>query len=172
MRRRSSKSGGEPPFRRRSISREASARLQAPEIEPSKNELGPSREIYGFVLYVASWLAFVVYLIYGFTPDPVLHSWGITYYPQKWWAIAVPTYLCSLYVFIQVFYVALNMMRTPPLDSMATLVDEYTCSEATETTWPQDAESIPPIVDIPIGRVNGVLYGGKTAIPQGLHRSE
>lgn len=27
---------------------------------------------------------------------PRLHSWGITYYPDKWWAVAVPIYVIPL----------------------------------------------------------------------------
>eukprot|EP00434_Breviolum_minutum_P021721 symbB.v1.2.019173.t2/scaffold1559.1/size111769/6 len=55
-----------------------------------------STEVYSFASYLASHLAFLVWLIWVFLPDEVLHSWGITYYPDKWWAVAVPVYLIPL----------------------------------------------------------------------------
>lgn len=42
----------------------------------------PSRGVYGFVLYIASICSFALYMIWAFVPDSILHSLGITYYPQ------------------------------------------------------------------------------------------
>jgi len=39
----------------------------------------------------------------------------------RYWAIAVPTYLCVALVFAIILYVAYNFTITPPLDSISTL---------------------------------------------------
>lgn len=36
----------------------------------------------------------VLFILWAFTPEDILHRHGITYYPSKYWAIAVPTWLC------------------------------------------------------------------------------
>ncbi|KAI8890759.1 PIG-P-domain-containing protein, partial [Backusella circina FSU 941] len=42
----------------------------------------PSYEYYGFVMYLISFVAFGIYLIWAYVPDEILHSLGITYYPN------------------------------------------------------------------------------------------
>ncbi|KAI7931210.1 PIG-P domain-containing protein [Pyricularia oryzae] len=84
----------------------------------------PTYEYYGFVLYVLSWVALLIYLLWAFLPSPVLHAVGIYYYPSRWWALAVPGFLVMLIVYI---YVALALYNTEfltlRLESIETVVD-------------------------------------------------
>ncbi|KAK6437029.1 hypothetical protein LTR95_006777 [Oleoguttula sp. CCFEE 5521] len=85
----------------------------------------PTYEYYGFTLYLSSSLAFMVYLLWAYLPSPFLRSLGITYYPNRWWALAVPAWSV---VFVLWIYVALAGYNTGyltlPLSSVACLVDE------------------------------------------------
>lgn len=85
----------------------------------------PTYEYYGFTLYMTSSLAFIVYLLWAFLPSPFLHQLGIEYYPDRWWALAIPAWIFMLVVYI---YVALGSYNvgylTLPLQSAECLVDE------------------------------------------------
>lgn len=85
----------------------------------------PTYEYYGFALYLASSAAFLLYLVWAYVPSPLLHQMGIHYYPNRWWALAVP---CWLVVLVMYIYVALASYNTGyltlPLSSCENLVDE------------------------------------------------
>ncbi|KAH6656966.1 PIG-P, partial [Truncatella angustata] len=85
----------------------------------------PTYEYYGFVLYLFSTLVFLTYLLWAYLPSPFLHALGIFYYPNRWWALAVPAFLTMLIVYI---YVALACYNTEyltlPLGSLETVVDD------------------------------------------------
>eukprot|EP01134_Creolimax_fragrantissima_P000970 CFRG0970T1 len=89
----------------------------------------PDKEIYGFVMYCISWLGFGLYLLYAIATEATLHRYGITF-PAKWWSLAVPVYICSLWVFLLSIYMAVNLYRTPPLDSLDTIQDEFSMQDA------------------------------------------
>eukprot|EP01126_Amoeba_proteus_P050362 TRINITY_DN5941_c0_g1_i4.p1 TRINITY_DN5941_c0_g1~~TRINITY_DN5941_c0_g1_i4.p1 ORF type:complete len:214 (-),score=22.92 TRINITY_DN5941_c0_g1_i4:42-593(-) len=59
----------------------------------------------------------VAYLIWAFLPDSVLQPLGITYYPDRYWAVLGPQYLLVSFIFSIIIYVAINLMDTAPLDS-------------------------------------------------------
>lgn len=50
----------------------------------------PGRGVYGFVLYLFSWILFIIYLLWAFVPDWLLKSLHLTYLPAKYWAILSP----------------------------------------------------------------------------------
>ncbi|GAP88193.1 putative phosphatidylinositol class p [Rosellinia necatrix] len=85
----------------------------------------PTYEYYGFVVYLFSSLTFLMYLLWAYLPSPILHALGIYYYPNRWWALAVPSFITMLIVYI---YVALALYNTEvltlPLTSIETIVDE------------------------------------------------
>lgn len=85
----------------------------------------PTYEYYGFALYLASSAAFLLYIIWAYVPSPMLHQMGIHYYPNRWWALAVPCWLVALVVYIYVALASYNTQYlTLPMSSCENLVDE------------------------------------------------
>ncbi|KAJ8611457.1 hypothetical protein MRB53_037976 [Persea americana] len=84
----------------------------------------PTYEYYGFTLYLTSSLAFLVYLLWSFLPAPFLHSLGIYYYPNRWWALAIPAWSVMFIVYIYVALAAYNTQYlTLTLTNVECLVD-------------------------------------------------
>ena len=82
----------------------------------------------------------VIFLLWAYLPADILHSVGVSYYPSRYahgfatgigkvshccvaryWAIALPSYVCVLVVLVFVMYSGINMMMNPSLDSVSTL---------------------------------------------------
>ncbi|KAF1915440.1 PIG-P-domain-containing protein [Ampelomyces quisqualis] len=85
----------------------------------------PTYEYYGFALYLGSSAAFLMYVLWAYVPAPVLHQMGIYYYPNRWWALAIPCWLVALIIYIYVALASYNTAYlTLPMDGMENLVDE------------------------------------------------
>ncbi|KAK3117317.1 hypothetical protein LTR53_001434 [Teratosphaeriaceae sp. CCFEE 6253] len=85
----------------------------------------PTYEYYGFTLYLTSSLAFIAYLLWSFLPSPFLHQLGIDYYPNRWWALAIPAWTVMFVVYIYVALAAYNTgYLTLPMGSVECMVDE------------------------------------------------
>jgi phosphatidylinositol glycan class P protein len=85
----------------------------------------PTYEYYGFALYLGSSAVFLMYILWAYVPAPMLHQMGIHYYPNRWWALAVPCWLVVLVVYIYVALASYNTQYlTLPLNSCENLVDE------------------------------------------------
>ncbi|KAJ8920959.1 hypothetical protein NQ315_015753 [Exocentrus adspersus] len=84
----------------------------------------PSRAVYSFVMYLSFEIFFILYLIWAVVPDEYFHLLGITFLPQRYWAVAAPIYfLIVLTVFAFVIYPAMGKFMTPNLDDMRTIKD-------------------------------------------------
>jgi phosphatidylinositol N-acetylglucosaminyltransferase subunit P len=59
-----------------------------------------SVEVYGFAGWIASAVAFVAFLLWAVLPESALHAMGITYYPSKHWALAIPLWLVILVLYV------------------------------------------------------------------------
>ncbi|KAJ5104307.1 hypothetical protein NUU61_001654 [Penicillium alfredii] len=85
----------------------------------------PTYEYYGFVLYLASSLAFLIYVLWSYLPSPFLHQLGIYYYPNRWWSLAIPSWLVMLLIYIYVALATYNTgYLTLPMNSIENVVDE------------------------------------------------
>lgn len=68
--------------------------------------------IYAFAGWISSVFAYVAFLMWAFIPETYLNDLGITYYPSKYYAIALPAYVLVAYGFVNIMYVGLNMINT------------------------------------------------------------
>ncbi|KAI9330104.1 cation channel sperm-associated protein subunit delta-domain-containing protein [Obelidium mucronatum] len=83
------------------------------------------KETDGFVLYLSSFAALLLYLIWALVPDTVLEKMHITYYPSKEWARVLPVWLIGLIPLTLAMFAAVNLLNTPPLQSRITITDEH-----------------------------------------------
>jgi len=117
-------------------------------------------EMYGFVSWVLSALCFVMYLLWAYVPDPYLDAVGISYRPAKYWAIAIPAWLCMTLLFYVLAAVLLSMLNTSNLDDISAITDLHARREVLPSEQLMNpSEMIPAIGDIPLSRVNAILYG-------------
>lgn len=102
----------------------ANSARHAPTV-PRASPKVPTYEYYGFALYLGSSAAFLMYILWAYVPAPMLHQMGIHYYPNRWWALAVPCWLVVLVIYIYVALASYNTRYlTLPLSSCENLVDE------------------------------------------------
>lgn len=125
-------------------------------------------EYKGFFIYVISATLLTCWVGWTIIPDNILRSMSIHYYPDKYWALAIPAYSLMLMVYV---YVALALYNTEvltlPLDDVRNFVDEYSVltgsSEDTEVARAEKAieyvwDSPSGVWDLPVTLVNEVLY--------------
>ena len=85
-----------------------------------------STAIYAFVGWIFSIICYLAFLAWAFLPETLLIEYGVTYYPSKYYAIALPAYLIVLYVFIGIFYTSFNMLNTFECGDMRNICDQHT----------------------------------------------
>ncbi|XP_041977611.1 phosphatidylinositol N-acetylglucosaminyltransferase subunit P [Aricia agestis] len=86
----------------------------------------PARSLYGFFMYLFSKTMLATYCIWAFTPSYHLHYLNIYYYPQKYWATAIPIQcLVALTMFAFFVYPSSNLMLTCGIDSIHSISDNY-----------------------------------------------
>lgn len=84
----------------------------------------PARSLYGFFMYLFSKTILVIYCGWAFIPDSYLHYINVFYYPQKYWATAIPIQcLVALTLFAFLIYPSLNLMLSVDIDSINTITD-------------------------------------------------
>ncbi len=96
-----------------------------PEHSPSPT---PVRAVRGFVGCLLARAALLLYAAWVLLPEEFLHSrLGITFLPQRYWAVAVPIYAATVFAaLVLVGYPSLGLCLTPPLDDVRNVVDEHT----------------------------------------------
>lgn len=83
-------------------------------------------ELYGFFLWILTSLLFIAYLVWCYVPTAVLNSWGVHYIPNKYYALALPTWIGTTAMIIIQLYCALGMIHCHPNDSFKSMQDYAT----------------------------------------------
>ncbi|GLJ36934.1 hypothetical protein SUGI_0746850 [Cryptomeria japonica] len=119
-------------------------------------------EVYGFVGSISTIVVIGLFFLWAYLPEPWLHYLGITYYPSRYWALALPTYALVTIIFIMSFYLSLNCMATVPATSWSSLFDEYTREASRSLSGhasTNEEDPIDPISDIRITEINARVFG-------------
>ncbi|KAK7412562.1 hypothetical protein VNO78_04027 [Psophocarpus tetragonolobus] len=120
-------------------------------------------EVYGFLGSITTVVATVIFLVWAYVPESWLQSVGISYYPSRYWAVAVPTYVMVTIVLMLGFYIGLNFISTPPATSLNTVYDEFSRDPLSlECSLDEDEKPIEPISDIGIDRINDIMFNNAT----------
>ncbi|XP_021741416.1 phosphatidylinositol N-acetylglucosaminyltransferase subunit P-like [Chenopodium quinoa] len=114
-------------------------------------------EVYGFVGSITTMVATAIFFIWAYAPEHWLHSIGIFYYPNRYWAVAVPTYCMVIIVLGLAFYIGLNFMATPSPTSLNVIYDEHSRDPQNFTTV-EDDQPIESISDIDINQINELMF--------------
>ncbi|QSL66072.1 hypothetical protein MERGE_003209 [Pneumocystis wakefieldiae] len=116
----------------------------------------PTYEYYGFVLYLGSSIVFGIYIIWSYFPISLLDVMGITYYPKRWWSLALPSYFIITLIYIYFALLSYNInVLTPKLNQMECITDSYAKVSSTVDI----KSSTDAVIDLPIGEVSSLLYG-------------
>lgn len=83
----------------------------------------PSKSILSFVAWTASIFVYLCFLAWALLPSKTLHYIGVTYYPSRYYAVALPAYVLVVYVLSGVAYVGINLWNTYDPEDMATMKD-------------------------------------------------
>lgn len=131
-------------------------------------EITPYSEYRGFFIYVITTLALVLWALWTLIPDRILEeTFYIYYYPDKYWATAIPIYflLAMLYAYVAVALYNTEK-KTLLLSDIRNFVDDYSVyagetnledykvEDSNEFLWKAPSG----VWDLPITLVNEVLY--------------
>lgn len=113
-----------------------------------------SSSTYSFIAWVATYFLYIIFVVWSLLPSHFLHSFGVTYYPSKYYAIAIPSYLLVFIILIGIAYIGLNMMTTEPPESFLTFRDANKVYEMNQggngSSAPEDSPSVSSTSAIPL----------------------
>ena len=99
----------------------AAAGEDSSSLPPPHLAKATAAEGYGFSIFFISLVGYIAYLGWLLVPASTLDRvFGLTGVPSKYWAVALPAYLCGAVLLAVAFYIGLNMATTPPFQSYRT----------------------------------------------------
>uniref|UniRef100_A0A7N0VGR7 PIG-P domain-containing protein n=1 Tax=Kalanchoe fedtschenkoi TaxID=63787 RepID=A0A7N0VGR7_KALFE len=133
--------------------------VRSSQLGISQDQSPKPSEVYGFVGSITTIVATVIFLIWAYLPEPCLHYLGIYYYPNKYWALAVPAFSLMTILSGLGFYLGLNFMQTSPPASLNTIFDEYSREPSVyEASTDGEGQPIEPMYDIGIHHINRLMF--------------
>ncbi len=79
--------------------------------------------IYSFVAWIATFVVYIVFFLWAVLPYDFLYHYGITYYPSRYYAIALPAYIIVVYFVVNLSYIGWNMLSTLEPEDYGTFRD-------------------------------------------------
>lgn len=134
--------------------------------------------VYAFVAWVSTVISYIIFLIWAFTPENILHYYGFTYYPSRYYALALPSYIIVILFLGGIFYTGLNMFGTFNPTDMRTVEDNQTIHGSNEPVRYFDKTGYDPVPDIgdmdPSAVTDWLLYSRhpkSMTLPSSLHNN-
>uniref|UniRef100_A0A5K3F4K0 Phosphatidylinositol N-acetylglucosaminyltransferase subunit P n=1 Tax=Mesocestoides corti TaxID=53468 RepID=A0A5K3F4K0_MESCO len=141
----------------------------------SVNSPGPvtERGVYGFVIYVASWSIFGIYLLWAYVPHEYLHGVGLTYLPSRLWAVVIPWSLLLILFGGVGIYLWMNQYIVHPTSSVHLICDDISSEMSLlqsgysdpdflmrqhNYAYIPDGGAMPPTLDLSLEWVNKQIY--------------
>jgi phosphatidylinositol glycan class P protein len=106
-----------------------------------------SKSTYSFVAWISSIIGGFCFVAWAFLPQKFLHSLGITYYPSRYYAVAIPSYIIVLYILSGWMYLGYNLWNTLDPADVRTIRDRNSRAKNSSTA---------PIGIIKIGTLEGI----------------
>lgn len=120
-------------------------------------------EYNGFFIYVISCVALSAWIAWALLPDHFLRQLSINYFPDQYWALAIPAYLlmAMLYAYIAIFLYATETL-SPPIDDVRCFFDAHSVFPPSSSLADLDVDYVhcatAGVMDLPLPLVNEVLY--------------
>ncbi|KAJ1404617.1 PIG-P [Ochromonadaceae sp. CCMP2298] len=115
---------------------------------PSTKEIG-SDSIYSFVGWISTIFMYLVFLVWALVPKKMLYYIGVTYYPSRYYAVALPAFVIVTCILSGVSYIAYNLLGTLDPEDRRTFKDSPTTATAS-------AQLRAPMAFIKVGSKDGI----------------
>lgn len=90
------------------------------------NKITSKTEYNGFAIHLLSICSIVVWLTWSMVPRAWFESVGIYYYPDRWWQLAISSYVLMAMIYIYVGLALYNIeVKAVELDDIRNIVDEH-----------------------------------------------
>ncbi|CAH8441181.1 unnamed protein product [Schistosoma curassoni] len=133
--------------------------IAIPYIHPNREHLD-ERAIYGFIIYLVCFPAFVLYVIWAYIPHEWLNLIGITYLPNKHWSVTAPISLLIICISGLFAYIWNNRSLMQPLTSIYQIrdslsmhaqnpTDSYVTDQQSNSNVSKPVELLRPLSIIP-----------------------
>lgn len=119
------------------------------------------KAINGFVFWVLTWVGFIMFIVWSTSPEDLLHRFQFTYYPDRYWAVALPAIVSMFFLYYVIMYYLSSLRNTKPLTSAFCITDQDARQQGKTSLGglsDGNGSSIPPIADIPVNVVSRVLH--------------
>ena len=118
---------------------------------------------YSFAAWIATIILYICFLGWALLPESILRFLGITYYPSRYYALALPAYYLMTYAFIGITYIGLNLRNTLPPNDMDSVSDGTSFTRRGSTTFMRCGikEGIPDFSDIHPSQLLVIYTGPK-----------
>jgi phosphatidylinositol glycan class P protein len=113
----------------------------------------------GFIAWGLSWAALAMYVLWSSVSEETLHRMQFTYYPDRYWAVALPALFVMAFLYYWTTYMLMYLRNTKPLTDMHCLTDDNAKgAKMTLGSLSEVSSSVAPISDIPVSVVSKVLH--------------
>ncbi|CBH16139.1 hypothetical protein, conserved [Trypanosoma brucei gambiense DAL972] len=126
---------------------------------PPTGRKGHQVAINGFITWILVTMSLVVYFLWAFIPTSFLDMVLASYYPDKYWAVAIPAILVMTMVYYLTVHFLLMLYRTDPLtDGFCVAQTNGAVRHESIENLVDVEDGVPPITDIPVSVASRLLF--------------